>query len=508
MRWFVSMLLCLTFYLTLFVCGNQPAEATTESAVDPAPLERVTSSVTYADLPVNAISATEKNEIMVVLISFKDGYQVNHRDFEKLFTGEYGDNLYLRSVSSYYRYNSYGKDLFNFHFYYYDSPMTSKEVYDYVNDTSSRFPPAHTLLFDAFEELKARYPKEINGLDTDGDGYFPACYFVTAENVSALPDPLFYGSTVDSSYIGVPGDVGFRRFVKISYERLTGMLEPAVQTGYTRPLVHESGHLFGIDDYYDFHEYEGGLIDVTGGLDMHSHDLGDENVFSKFAVGWLSPYYVTPDTESVTITIGNSSLHNDAILIPTTAGWNGTAFDEYILIDVLARFGANGYDWKLLSNEEDHYPAPHKNGMGGVRVYHVDARLVGRDKTSSGTWYAVDDPTNVSAECKHVTTRFTVSNGCEPYLEGDNPFFHCIDVIPSDGSSKIRIRVPTAWSYRAAYRTGDLFGPGDVFSMETCADAFPNAPYMNTGATFDYEVRVDDFDARAGEATVTITKIR
>lgn len=543
MRRYVSLLLCMAFLLTLSACGaksagtaqetaaapaeaeapaeNRPetsataaepapaeAAATPEPTPTPVPLERVPSAVTYADLPMPVLNPNEPNEIMVVLISFKDGYQVDRKAFEKLFTGDYGDNMYLRSVSSYYRYNSYGKDLFRFHFYYYDSPMTSKEVYDYVTKTKSRFPPANTLVYDAFEALKEQYPEEINGLDTDGDGYFPACYFVTAENVSYLPEPLFYGSTADSTYIGVPGDVGFRRFVKISYERFTAKLQPAVQAGYTRQLVHETGHLFGIEDYYDFHDYEGSLLDVTGGLDMHSRDMGDENVFSKFAAGWLNPYYVSPDVESVTVTIGNSSLHNDAILIPTSAGWNGTAFDEYVLVDVIGRFGANGYDWNVYANEEGHYPAPHKNDRGGVRVYHVDARLVGRDRTSSSAWYAIEDPAKLPASCKFVTTRFTVSNGCDPYLKGDNRFFHCIELIPSDGSSKIRISEPAAWGPRKDFRSGDLFGPGDVFSMKTCADAFPNAPYMNTGAIFDYEVRVDAFDPAVGEATVTVTRVR
>ena len=50
--------------------------------------------------------------------------------------------------------------------------------------------------------------------------------------------------------------------------------------------------------------------------------------------------------------------------------------------------------------------------------------------------------------------------------------------------------------------------PGDVFSMETCADAFPNAPLMNNGTSLDYEVRVDFYDPRAREAIITVSKIR
>ena len=65
--------------------------------------------------------------------------------------------------------------------------------------------------------------------------------------------------------------------------------------------------------------------------------------------------------------------------------------------------------------------------------------------------------------------------------------------------------------YWQAYDTllvKDLYGPGDVFSMEACADAFANAPLMNNGSTFDYEVRVDFYDPDTREAIVTVTKIR
>ena len=44
--------------------------------------------------------------------------------------------------------------------------------------------------------------------------------------------------------------------------------------------------------------------------------------------------------------------------------------------------------------------------------------------------------------------------------------------------------------------------------METCADAFPDAPYMNNGGTLDYEVRVESYDEETHEAVITITKIR
>ena len=105
--------------------------------------------------------------------------------------------------------------------------------------------------------------------------------------------------------------------------------------------------------------------------------------------------------------------------------------------------------------------------------------------------------------------RFINSNGIVPKLAGDSRFFHLIEVVPSDGSRRFRTfaRTNNRW-LSDFYQVTDLFAPGDVFSMETCADAFANAPLMNDGSSLDYEVRVDYYDPRAQEAIITVTKIR
>ena len=54
----------------------------------------------------------------------------------------------------------------------------------------------------------------------------------------------------------------------------------------------------------------------------------------------------------------------------------------------------------------------------------------------------------------------------------------------------------------------DLFAPGRVFSMEKNKKAFANAPLMNNGSTFDYEVEVNFYDPDTREAIVTVRKIR
>ena len=54
------------------------------------------------------------------------------------------------------------------------------------------------------------------------------------------------------------------------------------------------------------------------------------------------------------------------------------------------------------------------------------------------------------------------------------------------------------------FSPGDLFSTGEVFSMETMSDAFPNAPYANNGGTFDYAIKVEHYDKVNHEAIVTV----
>ena len=86
---------------------------------------------------------------------------------------------------------------------------------------------------------------------------------------------------------------------------------------------------------------------------------------------------------------------------------------------------------------------------------------------------------------------------------------HLIEVVPSDGSSRFRqYSNRYAWQAYDFLDVRDLFAPGTVFSMETCADAFLQAPLMNNGSTFDYEVEVNFYDPDTQEAIVTVRKIR
>lgn len=465
-------------------------------------LEKTVMLLTNEDVFQTGFSLTEKNGILVVYISFTDGYTVDPEVFEDRFIGDYEGRDSFRSVSAYYREDVGANDLFEFSFYYYDCPMSCEEAWHWVNDedSSGRF-RGNEFLMDIFTEIRST--TDLKDLDKNGDGYVDAVLFVCGDRL--VDNQLLYGGAMGTTdpwyYPPDSNSPNIRKFIKLEDYYVSGRTEPGVGNFMgTRVPIHEIGHLMGLSDYYDFYPYNGETIDSLGTFDMQSYDMGGWNPFSKLSCGFLSPYVITPDIEDITLKLSVSPGENEAVLIPTSLGFNGTPYDEYILIDVLAPFGANGFDW---SDIKDHQHR--ENDKGGVRIYHVDARLVARSQQGyNESCITVDDLMAIDLSQETLSYRFYNTNGLEPLIDGDSRFYHIIDIIPSDGTSKYRISTPTERSAFTCFTTADLFGKGDVFSTATHSDSFANGETMNNGGTLDYTVTVVDYDEETGTAIINI----
>ena len=489
-------------------------ESLTLTAVYTDPVPRAASRLNMHD--VGKTSAIMEGTIaaVVIYIGFTDGYVCDREKLENIFTAEYGQERALESVSTYFRFNSYGNVSFDWYFYYYESGMSCKEAFDATETTEN-------LTDSSFAEFQRSFQGDLKDLDRNGDGYVDLLFFVTGEDSSKTKGDggnylIFGGATPTESIRPNLDRPVMHCYSKVPYEDWLSPLKPAMMGGGIRVLLHETGHQFGLVDYYNTRPYgDEDTFETLGEFDMQSFDLSDWNVYSRFACGWLSPYVIDGSKEEVTIRLGCSSEVPDAVLIPTAAGWNGTAFDEYILIDVLAPYAAAGFDWPMLSNFQTDPDDPRM--QGGVRVYHVDGRLARVDQYDM----ASNRPATSYEELLEVISdkdfrhgvwlwdRHYNSDGIDPLLPGDSRFHHLIEIVPSDGSKRFRHNEHTMyWRAEDTLTVTDLYGPGDVFSMEKCADAFAEAPLMNNGSTFDYEVRVDFYDPEAREAVITVRKIR
>ncbi len=140
-------------------------------------------------------------------------------------------------------------------------------------------------------------------------------------------------------------------------------------------FIHEIGHLFGLEDYYNT---EGGNYQPTGFLDMMDYNIGDHSAFSKFLLNWTSPYVLTNEGSISIKTFQNSG---DFILIPANLenySKHNSPFDEYLLIEYFSPREMNdsiycpAYVYTDAFGNQHMFKTPENYGL---KIYHVDARL-------------------------------------------------------------------------------------------------------------------------------------
>ena len=70
---------------------------------------------------------------------------------------------------------------------------------------------------------------------------------------------------------------------------------PCDQPWAAQTIIHETGHVLGLPDYYQYASQQGGSADRTGILtfDIMMQNQGDHNGFSKWMLGWLPDSKIT-----------------------------------------------------------------------------------------------------------------------------------------------------------------------------------------------------------------------
>ena len=201
---------------------------------------------------------------------------------------------------------------------------------------------------------------DFSQYDSDNNGFIDAVYIEWSGAGSVMPwVPHEYATS------GFPFTVDGKRINGISF--CAAGEDPTTKWVYAE--IHESGHLMGIPDYYDYDASVGpkggvGATDVLGGGNA------DHNALTKFLLGWTTPELVTTD-QSRFITLSPRGDSGASVLMMPGASLSNT-FSEFFLIEYMKVGHGNdyippGYSDPTLGN--------------GLMVWHVDARLndAGRD---------------------------------------------------------------------------------------------------------------------------------
>lgn len=130
-------------------------------------------------------------------------------------------------------------------------------------------------------------------------------------------------------------------------------------------IIHETGHLLGLRDYYPTDNYENAL----GGHSMMDFNISDHDPYSKMLLGWADPtYYEVPAESEITVRLQPFQGTNQFILLNND--WNHSVMDEYILIEYYTPDGLNELDAK-----HKYQTRPIGFTKPGIKLYHADSRV-------------------------------------------------------------------------------------------------------------------------------------
>ncbi len=93
--------------------------------------------------------------------------------------------------------------------------------------------------------------------------------------------------------------------------------------------IHETGHLLGLPDYYDY-DASNGPKGGVGGWDMMDSNWGDHNAFSKYLLGWIDPIVISSGTQEIILPPSGTTSSDNAVLI--MPGAVPDSFGEFFLV--------------------------------------------------------------------------------------------------------------------------------------------------------------------------------
>lgn len=339
------------------------------------------------------IPSTGAYHLLVIPVQFSDK-PISDEQMDRLgkaFNGTSADTGW-ESVNSYYKKSSYGKLDMTFDV---QKPFVTDKNYKYYEDYSGKITVDGETITKTGDilllELALAYyaqSLDLTKYDTDNDGIIDAVYLIYSASVTydseANADSIYWAyvttyPTETQKYDGL--EVGYYLFAGFDFmDEHTGNSNDTYlgQDGYTpykglkimaETYIHETGHLLGLDDYYDYEDAKGSG-EGLGGADMMDYNVGDHNAYSKLILGWVDPTVITT-TQTVTINAFESSGQFLMVLLD----YDGTYFSEYLLIDLYANTGLNSLG-ASQQNSLLYYDSTTKVGAEyGVRIYHVSSSI-------------------------------------------------------------------------------------------------------------------------------------
>lgn len=328
---------------------------------------------------------------------------------------------------------------------------------------------------------------DLTEYDTDGDGYLDAVWMVYSPKYSSSSDFYWAYTTWTEDETSFSGKkaccYAWASVDFLTQKKYTASLLSFDYLADSHTFIHETGHMLGLDDYYSYdYEYSksnpsGNADTPVGGVDMMDFNIGDHDAFSKYYLGWLKPTVLTEEylkANDYRLTLRSQNQYGEAFLLPVSSSgktfYNGTPFDEYLLIEYYTPDGLNLSDAReAYTNKLACYSQP------GVLVYHVNAtvgKLVLNSKKQI-VWdgYAYDMLPDYSSEWGYdylysLIYSNTYSRSYDPDLKDTNLSYYrgrLISLLPATGRRINGSKTGFA-DNSSLYTTGKTFGKNGIYS--------------------------------------------
>ncbi len=248
---------------------------------------------------------------------------------------------------------------------------------------------------------------DFSEYDVNNDGYIDAVWMVYAPSYDASSD-LYWAyttwATSNSLFDGKKASLyswASKDFLTAGkYYKSSLLGDTPLADAHT--FIHETGHMLGLDDYYS---YDAGKDKSSstyydsplGGVDMMDFNIGDHCAFSKYLLGWKSPTVVTEEylkANNNVLTLKSFTESGQSYLLPVYNAdnemvYNGTPFDEYLLVEYYTPTNLNYKDsLKVYTANLGTYT------KSGVLVTHINATIgkVVPNRSGDPVWdgYAYD----------------------------------------------------------------------------------------------------------------------
>lgn len=401
---------------------------------------------TIVDLP-----STGNQKMLVIPVDFTD-YPSSYLDTEQelsrdkindVFFGKEEDTAY-ESVKTYYEKSSYGKlhlDGFVSDWFHYDKTFAEASISLRKDED-----PTWAILRSAIEWYKEQsvnlnWPS-ANEFDQNKDGYIDAVWLVYSA-------PFINGASSSFQWA----------FTFWDYMQPANLESPVANTyswgsyyfiaegGYKLPdahtFVHETGHLLGLEDYYSYDYRDWGAV---GLLDMMDGNIGDHNAYSKSLLNWTTPYIVE---KPCSITLKPFADSGDFIILGND--WNGSMYDEYLMIEYYTPFGLNAFDsLKKYTNSSQMFTEC------GVKVYHIDSRLgIYRIDRMTEKWQFMKYTDKVVSTFDSYSVVMASNTASRSMMNKDHKLIHLLE---ATGYNSLKDGHSISAKNKALFQKGDDFG--------------------------------------------------